>query len=110
MKLRRLSPFTDGAPGWLGAFSFSLALCLSFGSCQKKDQGADWSGQKKATPPVAAQVAQAPAPAPAPTAPAVPAAAVAQGNGSIRFVAYNVENWLTMERSEDGKRIAAPKP
>ena len=118
MKLKG-STLIHGAPGLLGAFSFrrSLALSLALGlalplvSCREKDQGGDWSGQKGSS----ARVAQAPAPAPSPTpAPAVPAdlaPAVAVPKGTaVRFVAYNVENWLTMERTEDGKRIAAPKP
>lgn len=110
MKLRRLL-LTHGAPGLLGAFSFSasLSLALCLGSCREKEQGADWAGQKTtAVPPAAPVPAQVQAPAPAPAA-----ATVATGQESrdgVRFVAYNVQNWLTMERTEGGKRSATPKP
>ena len=105
MKLGRFF-FIHGAPEIPGAFSctaaLSLALCLALGSCREKDQGADWAGQKKAA---AETVAPAPAPPQKPAAPST-----AKSGEAVRFVAYNVENWLTMERTENGKRIASPKP
>lgn len=54
-------------------------------------------------PPLAAAAAAPAAPAPDP---GVPATA-----GTLRFVAYNVENWLTMDRFVDGQTVPGqPKP
>jgi endonuclease/exonuclease/phosphatase family metal-dependent hydrolase len=101
------------APGLLGAFF----LCLA--GCDKKDQAGDWSGQAAPPPaqaPAKSALASVPA-SPASTTVAVtpaspPVAEVAPvTEGAIRFVAYNVENWLTMDRYADGKsQKGAPKP
>ncbi len=40
---------------------------------------------------------------------ATPAIQVVDGT-AVRFVTYNVQNWLTMERFANGKRVASPKP
>ncbi|MCW1885961.1 endonuclease/exonuclease/phosphatase family protein [Luteolibacter flavescens] len=99
--------FSKTAPGILGAFLLSLA------GCEKKDQTGDWAAL--AQPPgadVPAKPVSAPKPAPtaensgttASTIPAVEA-------GTIRFVVFNVENWLTMERYVAGKaQPGRPKP
>ena len=93
-----------------------MALPLALAACRDKDQGGDWAGQKVVK---AADEAPKPVPAPAPAAPsqeapalaALPAAAeVAKDSSTVRFVTYNVRNWLTMERTEGGDRAAAPKP
>ncbi len=85
------------APGFLGAFF--LALVCS--SCKEEDRDPGGIGQPPAST------------APAPT-PAVSASAAAEpprvretkeDGRAIRFVAYNVENWLTMERFVNGKAI-----
>jgi endonuclease/exonuclease/phosphatase family metal-dependent hydrolase len=95
------------APGLLGAFFLSL------GGCEKKDQAGDWAGQ---APPPPAETPAKPVPtAPAPAAKPADAAATAEAEpvqeGTVRFVAYNVENWLTMDRYVDGKnQKGAPKP
>lgn len=102
--------FFQIAPRILGAFFLSLA------GCEKKDQAGDWAGQ--APPPAEAPAKPAPVPAPPAPAPvATPATAppVAAADpiaeGSVRFVSYNVENWLTMDRYVDGKSLkGAPKP
>ncbi|BCU79762.1 endonuclease/exonuclease/phosphatase family protein [Luteolibacter sp. LG18] len=76
------------APGFLGAFLLS-ALCLVSGGCERKATGTpDWSA------------AGATEPAPVATPPArVPAqAADATATGPLRFVSYNVENWLDRSR------------
>jgi len=101
------------APGLLGAFFLSLT------GCDKKDQAGDWAGQA-APPPAEAPAKSAPASAPASPAPTPVVATPAQPpvgdvapvtEGAVRFVAYNVENWLTMDRYVDGKsRKGAPKP
>lgn len=99
------------APGLLGAFFLSITLS----ACRDKQQTEDWSGHKqeapaavKETSPVA--VAPASAPAKTPQAPPPAPAAAAVDTTSIRFVSYNVENWLTMERFTNGKRATSPKP
>lgn len=105
MKSRAL--LFKAAPGLLGAFFLAL------GGCRDKDQAGDWAGQPP--PP-------APAEAPANPAPPVPSANPAEEPGAaaedsaadgegVRFVAYNVENWLTMDRYVDGKsQKGSPKP
>jgi endonuclease/exonuclease/phosphatase family metal-dependent hydrolase len=97
------------APGLLGAFF----LCAALSACRDKQGTADWSGHKQEAP---APVKEAPAPAAAPmvaqvaeTPPPAVAAEVVDGT-AVRFVTYNVENWLTMDRYEGGKRVAKPKP
>lgn len=87
------------APGPLGAIC--LALATLAGSCERPpaDPAADQPAQ-------AAPAPQAPAaadPAPSPPPDASPA--------TLRFVTYNLENWLTMDRMADGQlQPARPKP
>ena len=109
MKFPKFLPHS--APGLLGAFLLPLALL----ACKDKDQAADWAGHPKSgsqSPAVA--VAAAPAPVAPPAAPAEPAPVAdsdAVAAGSVRFIGYNVENWLTMDRYVDGKSLkGAPKP
>ena len=92
------------APGLLGAFLCSLT------GCDRKDQAGDWAAQGAPAParvevPVS-QVAQAEARA------GVPAGNLAAiSEGTVRFAVFNVENWLTMERSVGGKiQPGRPKP
>ena len=107
MKFTRFFPHS--APGFLGAFLLPLALL----ACKDKDQAADWSGHPKSQTPAVA-VASAPAPVSSPVGPAETAPAGDPDPvdaGSVRFVGYNVENWLTMDRYVDGKNLkGAPKP
>ncbi len=96
------------APGLLGA------LFLSLSGCDKKG-GPDWEGHSaapaaKETPPPArtepppqAAPAAVPAPPETETVSALP--------DGVRFVAYNVQNWLTMDRQVDGRsQKGSPKP
>lgn len=100
------------APAFTGAV-FCGALALS--SCERKGTP-DWD-QPGGSPPTAAESAAAAVPAvataPVSQAPA-PARAPEEGaNGAtgLRFMTYNVENWLTMDRFVDGKQLkGAPKP
>lgn len=84
------------APALLGAFLLALIAV----SCREKDRVADWAGDS----PVAAAVqvaAKSPKPAKRP----------AEGAPLLRFISYNVENWLTMDRQVDGRTVkGAPKP
>ncbi|MEK7952430.1 endonuclease/exonuclease/phosphatase family protein [Luteolibacter soli] len=110
--MKFLPRFFQIAPGLLGAFFLLLT------GCDKKDQAGDWAGQAPPPPAQApAKTAAAPAPAapattPVAATPATPAAEVAPvTEGTVRFVGYNVENWLTMDRYVDGKSLkGAPKP
>ena len=107
MKFRRF--LTHSAPGLLGAFLLPLALL----SCKDQDRSEDWAGHPKPETPAVA-VAAAPAAAPKPVTP-VAADPVVDSDpaeeGSVRFIAYNVENWLTMDRYVDGKSLkGSPKP
>jgi endonuclease/exonuclease/phosphatase family metal-dependent hydrolase len=107
MKFRRFFP--TFAPGFLGAFLLPLALL----SCKDQDRSEDWSGHPKSEAPAVA-VAAAPVAAPKPAAPPVVTPAAAEEpaeEGTVRFIAYNVENWLTMDRYVDGKSLkGSPKP
>jgi endonuclease/exonuclease/phosphatase family metal-dependent hydrolase len=92
------------APGLLGAFFLYIALS----ACRDKQQTEDWSGHKQEAPAALTVAPPAPAPAKTPEAPTPGAAAV--DTTSIRFVSYNVENWLTMERFANGKGATSAKP
>jgi len=92
------------APGFLGAF------LLSLGGCEKRDQAGDWAAQ--APPPLAAgsPAVDRPVVVATPTAAVVPEVPLVQGT-TVRFVVFNVENWLTMETRVDGKPgPGRPKP
>lgn len=81
------------APGYLGAFlclGAALFLSLVSASCRKKSGTPAWHSAPQV-------VARATATPPPPSS---------SRGGDLRFVAYNVENWLTMER----KGQLAPKP
>jgi endonuclease/exonuclease/phosphatase family metal-dependent hydrolase len=87
------------APALTGAVFCSV---LAFSSCGKK-RGPDW-GQ-----PVDAAPASAETPAKPQVRATTPAAPV--NSSGLRFMAYNVENWLTMDRFVDGKSLkGSPKP
>lgn len=111
------------APRFLGAVFCTLALLAST-SCGKKGTP-DWDtpGEKaQATAPaVTPPPVAAPAPAVTDAPPADEAAEIqepqetapaeAASTEGVRFIAYNVENWLTMDRYVEGKNLkGAPKP
>jgi endonuclease/exonuclease/phosphatase family metal-dependent hydrolase len=88
-------------------------LPLARRACKDQDRSEDWAGHPKPETPAVA-VAAAPAAAPKPVTP-VAADPVVDSDpaeeGSVRFIAYNVENWLTMDRYVDGKSLkGSPKP
>ncbi len=94
-------PRLFSAPGFLGAFCWSLVVLL--GSCDRQSSTPEWDAP--AEPPPAAARAE-----PAGPKPKAPAPVAVSGEG-LRFVAYNVENWLTMDRYVEGKTLrGAPKP
>ena len=85
------------APGFLGAFFFACVLPWLAG-CERKHGTPDWPQPAAAS--VAVQARTTPA-APAPSADEpVP----------FRFVAYNLQNWLTQERATDQGVVPASKP
>jgi len=117
----RLGPFTRHlalrAPGIAGAICFA-SLALSATSCGKKAEKTgtpEWD-QAGVSLPAAVDVSKPPAAAAKParaTAPASPRppAAAASATEGLRFIAYNVENWLTMDRFVNQKPLkSSPKP
>ena len=118
----RIPAAAENAPRFLGAVFFAFAL-LATSACGKKGTP-DWDTPGGNATTAAATIAPAapepakPAPVPeeievAPEEPAevqLPAKENASTEG-LRFIAYNVENWLTMDRYVDGKNLkGAPKP
>ena len=116
MSLRHFPQYlVKRAPGITGAV-FCVAIAAGTISCDKKNGTPDWDApggsttvaepgeapQKPAATPVS--VATKPAETPAPDA-ATPS------SEGLRFIAYNVENWLTMDRFVDNKPLKnSPKP
>lgn len=93
------------APRFFGALFCAIAL-LTGTACQKKSSTPDWDTPAAATP---APIPEDD-PEPAPPAPKKAEASAPSAEG-LRFIAYNVENWLTMDRYVDGKPLkSAPKP
>lgn len=125
MRLRSLTaPVRNRAPRFLGAF-FCAFIALAGSACERKGGTPDWD-TPGVPPPTTAEVAT-PITPPAPVIPVavntLPAAetpktpepvATPAGNPTsdgLRFIAYNVENWLTMDRYVDRKNLkGAPKP
>lgn len=119
--VKLLRPATGHLTGLLAA----LALVLT-PSCGKKQGTPAWNTPGNAPPPPvaatspASQPASATQPSPAPASPVptedtapAPAAPdpVAATTDGLRFITYNVENWLTMDRYVDRKALkGAPKP
>jgi len=95
MSLRAI--FSRRAPALLGAFSLPLLAS----ACREKDRVADWA-EKDSPPPVVLAASTA-----RPEAKTVPD----QGAAQVRFVSYNLQNWLTQDREVDGRLAkGAPKP
>ncbi|NNM28669.1 MAG: hypothetical protein HKO57_04055 [Akkermansiaceae bacterium] len=87
-------------------------------SCRDDDTTPDWDGTAAgaAAEAVPGESPAAPAPAepesaslPGPAAPA-PEGEDAPAANSLRFLSYNLENYLTMTRYQNSKRIDTPKP
>lgn len=115
-------PLSKHAPGITGAV-FCLAIALFSLSCDKKSGTPDWdtpggsgnnaSAATAPASPAAASTAQASEAAPKveekTSTPAAPPSGTS--SGGLRFIAYNVENWLTMDRFVDNKPLKnSPKP
>ena len=103
-------------PGFAGGL-FCALLALGLTGCREKSGTPDWAEASEA-----AASADAPGPANGSPAPSTPGGNAkhdaspgtsnpAASGGGFRFIAYNVENWLTMDRFEDNKRVSnRPKP
>jgi len=94
------------APKKLGAI-FLLVSALVLAGCEKA-KTPDWDAPGDEAPPAAAATAVG---APDETPDPAPAGDAENGVAHLRFIAYNVENWLTMDRYKDGESSKnAPKP
>jgi endonuclease/exonuclease/phosphatase family metal-dependent hydrolase len=97
----------------LQALCAALALVFS-ASCDKKQGTPDWNTPGQAPPPPVAAAATAAPSQPVKESqapPATPPAADAPASSGLRFITYNVENWLTMDRYVDRQSLkGAPKP
>jgi endonuclease/exonuclease/phosphatase family metal-dependent hydrolase len=132
MRLRTLAISAENhVPRALGAV-YSLFFLFALTACDKKSTTPEWdtpSGKPSAT--VKAATLEASSAAPAALVPDAstenladagpseaeqspkPAPGTTQGisSGGLRFITYNVENWLTMDRYVDRKNLkGAPKP
>jgi endonuclease/exonuclease/phosphatase family metal-dependent hydrolase len=96
------------APRILGAVFFVFAILAGF-SCERKARTPDWSESS-----VSSEAPAAPPPKKEVTKPArvSPASSVATSDSTeLRFIAYNVENWLNMDRYVEKKNLKdSPKP
>lgn len=108
------------APALTGAV-FCAFLALASSSCEKQGATPDWKQAGNATAAAPATATQAvttaatPPEAPAPEFAITPAPSTttftSTSPGGFRFVAYNVENWLTMDRYVGNKEVKdQPKP
>jgi endonuclease/exonuclease/phosphatase family metal-dependent hydrolase len=114
-----LRRFSKRAPGLTGAVCCA-AIALGSVSCDKKDGTPDWDTPGSGGTPTAAAApheAESAKPAtstgqkPAKTADIPTPTASGTSTEGLRFIAYNVKNWLTMDRYVDNKPIAdSPKP
>ena len=126
--IRALPPFQYRPPRSRWRTVFVLCCCaLSTASCDPRDQSPDWKENKsehtsaaQAEPTSSGSPSNArkqPSPADSPTPPSNQgnagrsAATGRSGPASLRFVHYNVENWLMMDRRSGNRTVNnAPKP
>lgn len=109
----------------LTSWFFCAVFAAGVVACGKKSGSPDWDtpGGTPATVASTAEPEKAKSKAPAPPAPAIAAdepravstqagpAPTPGGKGGLRFIGYNVENWLTMDRFINNKSAkSAPKP
>ncbi len=122
MRLRSLADSVrNHAPRLLGAF-FCGCIILAGSACDRKDGTPDWDSSRvkaqatgEMAAPVATPVQSKPKAQPAAQSAKIdvklPATTENPKSESLRFIAYNVENWLTMDRYVDRKNLKdAPKP
>lgn len=101
------------APRFSGLAVFT-ALLLAITSCGKSKGTPDWASSEDDPASVQTSSSKTPEPDTLPETPADQAISDRQTSGSstgLRFIAYNVENWLTMDRFVGNKQLKnAPKP
>lgn len=107
----RFSPFRfQSAPGILGALF--LALC----GCEREQNGPDWENHLTGNRPLpeTSGLEAGNSSSPVTTTPADRSARSTTESASpdgVRFIVYNVRNWLEMERgTQDGEPLMASKP
>ena len=93
------------APQYVGAFLF-LSLILLLSSCDEKSSTPEWG--KSAPAKTTGQ--EAPKPTTNPTSPAPPQPSEGGADHELRFLSYNIKNYLTMSRYVDGERKDRRKP
>jgi endonuclease/exonuclease/phosphatase family metal-dependent hydrolase len=99
-------PSCQPAPAFLAALGCAFAL-LTTPACGKKHASPAWHSPADDGTPPAATTAAAPSAKPVKK----PRATAAPSTAGLRFIAYNVNNWLTMDRTIDHAEIkGAPKP
>lgn len=90
------------------------AFALALPSCEKNSGTPDWNTPSQALPPPTAnssQPATTPPPATTQAPPSPTQEPTPSPSGGLRFIAYNIENWLTMDRTIDRKSFPnSPKP
>jgi endonuclease/exonuclease/phosphatase family metal-dependent hydrolase len=95
--------------------TFCAIILIAFPSCDRKEQTPAWGKLRKITPaseataePSSKKPQEKSTPVKAESAPESVSNSQAAG---FRFISYNVENWLTMDRYVDQKSLKnAPKP
>lgn len=101
------------APHFSGLAVFAASL-LAIASCGKSNKTPDWTASEDQPAPVEESTSKSPEPAALPETSADPAISATQASDSfngLRFMFYNVENWLLMDRFVGKKRMKnAPKP
>lgn len=101
----------NDAPGFLGALFCTLLLC-ALTACEKKGTP-DWTTSGTRAPVSAAANAPAENSSLSDKIDTPPPASIpsSRSSGGLRFITYNVENWLTMDREIGGKTVKSiPKP
>ncbi|MEP4076455.1 endonuclease/exonuclease/phosphatase family protein [Haloferula sp.] len=94
------------APGILGAFVFPVILSLT--GCSEESTAPPWEGDDLVTE-TSAKQAESNRDAGEANKAGDPAATTTEGQkpGTVRFVAYNLQNWLTMDRYVDRKPVGS---
>jgi endonuclease/exonuclease/phosphatase family metal-dependent hydrolase len=97
--MRPVAAFSN-APSMVGAF-FLFLFSFSLASCQEqKKTTPEWEERGKATETTPAATAP----------PKAPKTKATQSAEEVRFIAYNLKNYLSMSRYIDGERKRASKP